>query len=92
MKGLGPGCVSALRIAADGPARRHGISLRSAAAAYPAANASPRGTLRPQSRSPAAIAPPAADAPPSFGRQRLPMTQRTKNGQHFAGRFCEVMS
>ena len=35
---------------------------------------------------------PAADAPPSFGRQRLPMTQRTKNGQHFAGRFCEVMS
>ena len=36
MKGLGPGCVSALRIAADGPACRHGISLRSAAAAYPA--------------------------------------------------------
>ena len=35
---------------------------------------------------------PAADAPRSFGRQRLPMTQRTKNGQHFAGRFCEVMS
>ncbi len=35
---------------------------------------------------------PAADAPPSFGRQRLPMTQRTKNGQHFAGRFWEVMS
>ena len=58
VKGLGPGCVSAFRIAADGPACRHGISLRSAAAAYPAANASPRGTLRPQSRSPAAIAPP----------------------------------
>ena len=35
---------------------------------------------------------PVADAPPSVGRQRLPMTQRTKNGQHFAGRFCEVMS
>ena len=53
------------------------------------------GTLRPPR--PAADAPPrsprpAADAPPSFGRQRLPMTQRTKNGQHFAGRFCEVMS
>ena len=83
---LGPGCVSARCIAADGPARRHGISLRSAVAAYLAANASPCGTLRSQSRSPVAI------APPSFGRQRLPMTQRTKNGQHFAGRFCEVMS
>ena len=44
---LGPGRVTALRIVADGPARRHGISLRSAAAAYPAANASPCGTLRP---------------------------------------------
>ena len=52
VKGLGPGCVSALRIAADGPACRHGISLRSAAAAYPAANASPCGTLHSQSRSP----------------------------------------
>ena len=31
-------------------------------------------------------------APHSFGRQRLSVTQRTKNGQHFAGRFCEVMS
>ena len=66
VKGLGPGCVSALRIAADGPACRHGISLRSAAAAYPAANASPCGTLRSQSRSPAAIAPSCSRRPALF--------------------------
>ena len=65
VKGLGPGCVSALRIAADGPACRHGISLRSAAAAYPAANVPPRGTLRPQSRSPA-LAPPCSRCPALF--------------------------
>ena len=69
VKGLGPGCVSALRIAADGPACRHGISLRSAAAAYPAAE---RLALRhaapapPCSRRPAAIAPPCSRRPALF--------------------------
>ena len=63
---LGPGRVTALRIVADGPACWHGISLRSAAAAYPAANASPCGTLRSQSRSPAAIAPPCSRCPALF--------------------------
>ena len=58
VKGLGPGCVSALRIAADGPACRHGISLRSAAAAYPAAE---RLALRH-----AAIAPPCSRCPALF--------------------------
>ena len=75
VKGLGPGRVTALRIVADGPARRHGISLRSAAAAYPAAErlALRRAALAvtiPRRDRPR----PAADAPPSFGRQRLPMT------------------
>ena len=55
---LGSGCVSALRIAADGPACRHGISLRSAAAAYPAAE---RLALRH-----AAIAPPCSRCPALF--------------------------
>ena len=69
VKGLGPGCVSALRIAADGPACRHGISLRSVAAAYPAAE---RLALRhaapapPCSRRPAAIAPPCSRCPALF--------------------------
>ena len=69
VKGLGPGYVSARCIAADGPARRHGISLRSAAAAYPAAE---RLALRhaapapPCSRRPAAIAPPCSRRPALF--------------------------
>lgn len=68
---LGPGRVAALRIAADGPACRHGISLRSAAAAYPAANAPPcsrrpAAPAPPCSRRPAAIAPPCSRCPAFF--------------------------
>ena len=78
---LGPGRVTALRIVADGPACRHGISLRSAAAAYPAANASPCGALRSQSRSPAAIAPscsrrPAPGAAHDSSRRFRPVAAR----------------
>lgn len=76
---LGPGCVSARCIAADGPARRHGISLRSAAAAYPAVERlalrhaalavtiprCDRPVLRPTPR-PAAIAPPCSRCPALF--------------------------
>ena len=84
VKGLGPGCVSALRIAVDGPACRHGISLRSAAAAYPAAE---RLALRhaapapPCSRRPAAIAPscsrrPAPGAAHDSSRRFRPVAAR----------------
>ena len=81
VKGLGPGCVSALRIAADGPACRHGISLRSAAAAYPAAE---RLALRHAAPAPPCSRRPAAT---SFGRQWLPMTQRTKKRPAFCWPF-----
>ena len=43
---------------------RHLVAL--CAGTYPAANASPCGTLRPQSRSPAAIAPPCSRCPALF--------------------------
>ena len=93
VKGLGPGCVSALRIAADGPACRHGISLRSAAAAYPAAerlalrHAAPAVTIPRRDRP----APQPMPRPLSVGIG-FPWPSVQKTASILLAVFCEVMS